>query len=82
MDVELVIAARDALDALAAVDLDTCDREALDGVLAHWRTVRSFTDVYDVLFARRSRHLAEEGKAETPEGILAQRRRRRAREGV
>jgi hypothetical protein len=30
MDVELVIAARDALDALAAVDLDTCDREALD----------------------------------------------------
>jgi Domain of unknown function (DUF222) len=80
MDVELVIAARDALDALAAVDVDTCDREALDGVLAQWRTVRSFTDVYDVLIARRSRQLAEEGMAETPEGILAQRGRRSKRE--
>jgi hypothetical protein len=80
MSVELVIAARQALDELAAVDLDSCDREMLDGVLEHWRTLRSFTDVWDVRIARRSRELASEGRAETVEGILAQRGRRGKRE--
>jgi Domain of unknown function (DUF222) len=80
MDVELVIAARQALDELATVDLDSCDREMLDGVLRHWRTLRSFTDVYDVRIARRSRELASEGRSETVEGILAQRGRRGKRE--
>ncbi len=80
VDVELVIAAREALDELAAVDLDACDRDALDAVLAHWRTLRSFTDAFDLRIARRSRQLAELGRSETPEGILAQRGRRSKRE--
>ena len=75
-----MIAARQALDALAAMDLDSCDREMLDGVLEQWRTLRSFTDVCDVRIARRSRELASQGRSETVEGILAQRGRRGKRE--
>jgi hypothetical protein len=80
MEVELVIAARKALDALAAADLDSCDRDMLDVVLEHWRTLRSFSDVCDVRIARRSRELAAQGRSETVEGILAQRGRRGKRE--
>jgi len=69
-----------ALDALAAVDLSSCDRAALDRVLAHWTKVRGFCDVYEVRIARRARVLAGQGRAKTPEGVLSRRGRRPARE--
>jgi hypothetical protein len=80
MNVDQVREARAALDALAAVDLDACDRAALDAVLAQWRTLRGFTDACDVRIARRSRQLAAEGRSEGAESVLAQRGRRPARE--
>ncbi len=63
---------RCSVDALVAVDLDVCDRDALDDVLAQWRTVRSFTDACEVRIARRSRLLAAEGRSEPAAGVLAQ----------
>ena len=65
-------AVRSAIDVIAGVDLSCCDRAALDGVLAHWRTVRSFTDAYEVRIARRSRQLADEGRSEQAENVLRQ----------
>ncbi|MEJ7719665.1 MAG: hypothetical protein WKF58_04165 [Ilumatobacteraceae bacterium] len=62
--------ARSALDVLAATDVGSCDRGALDVVLAEWRAVRSFTDVFEVRIARRARELADQGRSERPEGIL------------
>jgi len=81
MDVdELFAETHAALCALAAVDLDTCDREALDRVMVPWRRVRSFCDVYEVRIARRARQLGKRGRSDTAEGLLADHGRRPGRE--
>jgi hypothetical protein len=80
MNAQQVSEARAALDALAAVDFDTCDRPALDDVLVQWRMLRSFTDACDIRIARRSRQLAAKGSSEPSEAVLAQGGRRPARE--
>ncbi|MBA3803948.1 MAG: HNH endonuclease [Acidimicrobiia bacterium] len=72
--------ARSALDVLATTDVGSCDRGALDVVLAEWRAVRSFTDVFEVRIARRARELAGEGRSERPEGILRDGGRRSTRD--
>ncbi len=72
---------RAALDALAAVDLDGCDRRAeLEVVMERWRTVRSYTDAVEVRIARRSKALAAEGRSECAEGVLTDHGRRSIRE--
>ncbi|MDQ3176224.1 MAG: hypothetical protein M3Q72_01590 [Actinomycetota bacterium] len=76
----LVATARSAIDGLAAVDLRSCDRVGLDAVLAEWRAVRSFTDVFEVRIARRARELADQGRSERPEGILRDGGRRSRRD--
>jgi hypothetical protein len=76
----VVEGARSAIDALATVDLGSCDRVGLDAVLAEWRAVRSFTDVFEVRIARRARELADQGRSERPEGILRDGGRRSTRD--
>jgi len=80
MDVELVIEAKAALDALVATNLDVCNRDGLDVALAHWRAVRGVSDAFEVGIARRARHLAAEGRSELAEGVLAEHGRRASRE--
>jgi len=80
MDADRVLAAKAALDVLGDADVEACDRAGLDDVLRHCRTVRGLIDAVEVRVARRSRHLAAEGRSECPEGVLVEHGRRSGRD--
>ena len=70
-----------AVEALCGrVPLDGADRTELDSAMLELRTVRSFYDTMDILIARRSRQLAEAGKAGPAADSLAAGGRRSKRD--
>ena len=57
---------REAFEALLAADPDVVERDELAGLIASASRVRAMLDGFDVKCARRSRALADEGRAEPP----------------
>ena len=57
---------RDAFEALLAADPDVVERDELAHLIASASRVRAMLDGFDVRCARRSRALADEGRAEPP----------------
>ncbi|MDQ3544042.1 MAG: HNH endonuclease [Actinomycetota bacterium] len=72
----------EALEQLAAADVESMDRQSLDGVSAVRRTVVAFCDAIDIRIARRSRQLAAEGRSEPPADVLRERGRRSGRDAA
>ncbi len=69
-----------ALAELAGVDVGVLDRDGLDAVVAAAGRIRGFCDAVDVQVARRARQLAEQGRSESADGVLAHRGRRSTRD--
>ncbi len=57
---------RDAFEAVLAADPDVVERDELAELVASASRVRAMLDGFDVRCARRSRELADEGRAEPP----------------
>lgn len=72
----------EALEQLAAADIESMDRQSLDGVSAARRTVVAFCDAVDIGIARRSRQLAAEGRSEPAADVLRERGRRSGRDAA
>ena len=70
----------EALEFLAAADIDEMDRAQLGDVMAARRLVVGFCDQIDVRVARRSRTLESEGKSESPADTLRDNGRRSNRD--
>jgi len=72
----------EAIERMAAADIESMDRQSLDGVTAARRTVVAFCDAIDIRVARRSRQLAAEGRSEPPADVLRERGRRSGRDAA
>jgi hypothetical protein len=62
---------RDAMEALLATNPEAADRDELADHVRTVRELRTYLDAYEVRCARRSRELAELGRAEPPTSLLA-----------
>ena len=62
---------RHALEALIATDPEVADRDELADHVRTVREVRNYLDAYELRCTRRSRELAEQGRAEPPTSLLA-----------
>lgn len=61
---------RSAVEAVIAADPDVADRDELAGMVAAARQLRAALDAFDVRCSRRSRELADTGRAEAPESMF------------
>jgi hypothetical protein len=61
---------RTAVQAVVAADPDVADRDELAGMVAAARRLRAALDAFDVRCSRRSRELADTGRAEAPESMF------------
>ncbi len=73
---------RSALEALLATDPDCLDGEELESVVRHTSEIRSWIDAYEVRCARRSRQLADAGRAQPPESLLGTAGRRSGKDAA
>lgn len=61
---------RAAMEALLVTNPEAADRDELADHVRTVRLLRNYLDAYEVRCARRSRELAEQGRAEPPESLL------------
>lgn len=72
----------DALDQLLGSDIESMNRADLDAVVAARRELVAFCDAVEIRIARRSRHLAAEGRSEPAADVLRERGRRASRDAA
>ena len=73
---------RNAVEALLAADPDCLDGEELESVVRATSEIRSWIDAYEVRCARRSRQLADDGRAQPPESLLGTAGRRSGKDAA
>jgi hypothetical protein len=62
---------RETVEVLLAADLDAADRDAVAGYVKRSRELRSWLDSFDVRCVRRTNRLAEQGRSESAESMIA-----------